>query len=318
MTCFHPLKAYRSAQVGERGKRLITFNPVKAYVEGSSFRLPCGQCTGCRADRAFQWAMRFGHEASLYESNLFCSLTYDNQHVPQDFSVKLRDYQLVVKRMRKHFGRSIRFGGCGEYGDTTGRPHYHFGFFNLDFADKKRVGERGGYPIYRSETLSALWPFGSHEIGKLTHESGGYIARYVFKKMTGERADSHYLRVSPVDGELHRVSPEFFTMSRRPGLGMAWFERFRSDAFPMETVIRDGEKIMRPAGGADFLIVDGRKVRPPQFYLSKLDQGSQEAIKRARKARSVQPAQRANSTPERLAVREEVHLARLQRLVREL
>lgn len=301
MTCFHPLKAYRSSQVGESGKRAVTFNPVKAYVEGSSFMLPCGQCTGCRADRAFQWSMRVAHEAKLYDSNLFLSLTYDEQHVPQDFSVKLRDYQLFIKRVRKHFGRSVRFVGCGEYGDTTFRPHYHFGIFNLDFSDKRQVGTRGGYPIYRSEILAELWPFGSHEIGRLTHESGGYIARYVFKKMTGERADSHYLRVSPIDGALHRVAPEFFTMSRRPGLGMGWFNRFASDAFP-----------------SDFLVVDGRKVRPPQFYLSKMDEGTQEAIKRRRKARAVQPAQRANSTSERLAVRKEVFEARVKRLSRPL
>lgn len=301
MACFHPLKGYRSSEVNpETGKRGITFNPTKRYVEGSSLLLPCGQCVGCRADRALQWSMRFGHEAKLYESNLFLSLTYDNQHVPQDYSVKLDHYQKFMKRLRKRFGRK-RFGGCGEYGDYNLRPHYHLGVFDLDLADKRQVAMRGNYPVFTSETLRELWPFGSHEIGRFTHEAGGYIARYIFKKMTGEKADEHYRRVSPIDGQVYQVAPEFFTMSRRPGIGQGWLEQFAGDAFP-----------------SDFVIVDGRKVRPATFYLSKQDEALQERIKRARKARAVKPEQKANSTPERLAVREQVQLERMKRLKRQL
>lgn len=302
MTCFHPLKAYRSREVNpETGKRLITFNPTKVYVEGSSLLLPCGQCSGCRSGRALEWSIRIGHEAKLHDESCFVTLTYDNQHVPKDYSVKLLDYQNFMKRLRSRCGAKVRFAGCGEYGETTFRPHYHLGLLGLDFADKRRVGKRGEHFVYTSEALRELWPFGDHEIGSLTPESGGYIARYIFKKMTGEKADSYYRRVSPVDGETYQVSPEFFTMSRRPGLGQAWFDRFATDAFP-----------------SDFLVVNGRKMRPPQFYLGKLSEDEQQVIKRRRKAFSVQPERRVDNTPERLAVREVCHTERLKRLSRPL
>ena len=96
--------------------------------------------------------------------------------------------------------------------------------------------------------------------------AGALVARYCLKKFTGKGADDHYSRVSPIDGQVHRVEPEFALMSRRPGLGTTWFEKFASDAFP-----------------SDFLIVDGRKVRPPGFYLRKLDEAAQQPIKRSRK-----------------------------------
>ena len=35
----------------------------------------------------------------------------------------------------------------------------------------------------------------------MTHASAAYVARYSMKKVTGKRADDHYWRVSPIDGE---------------------------------------------------------------------------------------------------------------------
>lgn len=302
LTCFSPLTAYRSlAADPTTGKHGIVFNPTKALIEGSSFKLPCGQCSGCRAGRAKEWAIRCGHEAKMHDRNCFLTLTYDNQQVPQDYSVRKREWQLLMKRVRKFAGAGVRFFGCGEYGDTTGRPHYHGLLFGFDFEDKKFWAKRDGHHVFKSDQLEKLWPFGMSEIGSVTPESAGYVARYCLKKFTGQQADDHYTRVSPIDGQVYRVEPEFALMSRRPGLGTTWFEKFAGDAFP-----------------SDFLIVDGRKVRPPGFYLRKLDEAAQQPIKRSRKRFSVQPAHRANSTKERLAVREQVFQSRMKRLVRSI
>lgn len=299
MTCYSPLTGYKAQERNpDTGKHRITFNPHKALVEGSSLKLPCGQCIGCRADRSQAWGVRCRHEARMHDASCFFTLTYDEQNVPHDYSVKLRHWQLFIDRTRKRTGlKGLRFAGGGEYGELGLRPHYHGLFFNYDFPDKRFIRKRNGYPVYSSELLGELWPFGSCELGSVTHASAEYCARYALKKITGKRADDHYWRVSPVDGEAHRVEPEFFTMSRRPGLGTAWFERFGSDAFP-----------------SDFLIVDGRRVKPPPFYLGKLDEAGQVPIKRARKRASVQPGARANNTPERLAVREFIKRDRMNRL----
>lgn len=302
MTCFYPLKAYRSAVRTSSGKRALTFNPLKAYVEGGGFAVPCGQCSGCRSARSEQWAVRCWHEAKMHEHNCFGTLTFSDEHLPSDYSVRKRDWQLFMKRFRaKVEVAGVKFAGVGEYGDETLRPHYHFLFFGYDFPDKKVFSVRNGNRVFKSELLEELWPFGMCELGEVTPKSAAYCARYSRKKITGDRADEHYWRRSPVDGEMHRVEPEFMLMSRRPGLGSAWFDHFASDAFP-----------------SDFVIVDGRKKRPPQYYLGKLAERDQEALKRRRKAFSVQPVQKANNTRERLAVREFIHDDRMSRLIRPL
>lgn len=318
MTCYHPLTALRSADRSATGKRPLVFSSADALIEGSFIKLPCGQCIGCRSDRSLEWSVRCGHEASLHDAKCFLTLTYDEENVPQDFSVDLRHWQLFMKRLRKRFGGSIRFFACGEYGDDGGRPHYHALLFGFDFPDKKRWAERNGYQTFKSDALAELWPYGLCEIGSVTHQSAGYVARYVQKKITGERADDHYSRVSPVDGVVYRVKPEFATMSLRPGIGATWFDRFKADAFP-----------------SDFLVVDGRKVRPPIFYLRKLAEQSvpavakpgrilsapksaDELVKRARRRAAARPEARANATPARLRVREVVKAARMSRLKRSL
>lgn len=248
--------------------------------------------------------MRCVHEAKMHPQNCFLTLTYDQQSVPVDYSVKLRDWQLFMKRLRDHVQPlRIRFYACGEYGDRSLRPHYHALIFNYDFPDKTfyRTNSQGDR-CYRSDLLNELWGHGTvNELGDVNFKTAGYVARYVMKKIGGDKASDHYRRVSPIDGNTYQVAPEFSVMSRRPGIGMTWFNKFKTDAFP-----------------SDFVIVDGRKVKPPNFYLYKMTEDEQEEIKRARKRLSIQPAQRANQTPERLAVREKVQSLRAKRLLRKL
>ena len=77
---------------------------------------------------------RCGHEQKMHEASCFFTLTYDDEHVPADYSVKLRDWQLFLKRTRKRTRvKGLRFAGGGEYGELGLRPHYHGLFFNYDF-----------------------------------------------------------------------------------------------------------------------------------------------------------------------------------------
>lgn len=240
------------------------------------------------------------HEASLYQSNSFITLTYDDQHVPQNYSVDVRQLQLFNKRLRKSLPQKIRFFASGEYGEQTLRPHYHSLIFNHDFPDKKLHAVRRGKRYYKSDKLNELWPFGQlNEITDLTYQSAAYVARYVFKKINGPLADDHYTRTSPIDGNTYRVSPEFVTMSRRPGIGTGWFNKFKSDIYP-----------------SDFLIVDGKKHPVPTFYVKLLEEDEQHKIKRSR---WVPPSKyAADNTKERLAVREEVRRSKMSQLKREL
>ena len=329
MPCFYPLKLSRSAEINPvTGKRPLVANTKFAAVEGSTVIVPCGRCRGCRARRAQEWTIRCQHEASLNgHNNCFVTLTYSDDHLPRDYSVNKRHLQLFMKRLRNRYGSNIRFFAAGEYGETTLRPHYHLLILNFDFPDKKFIRKRDTHRVYTSEALSELWPFGSHEIGSVTPASAGYVARYCIKKQSGPKADAHYHRISPVTGELHHVQPEFGNMSRRPGIGAGWFDKFHADAFP-----------------SDFVIVDGRKVLPPVYYLRKLQardeaaaaaraadpaaapepfrfsarKGEAERLQRKRKLNAAQPAAKADATPERLRVRETIQVEREKRLVRSL
>lgn len=318
MPCYCPNKAYAPLNPDVNGRRFV-FDATKALNPDNPVMLPCGQCIGCRGDRSASWQVRCMHEAQMHGASCFLTLTYSDEALPQDGSLKLRDVQLFLKRVRKRFGKGIRFFACGEYGDNTHRAHYHVLLFGFGFPDKRYHCERNGYRVFTSEALADLWPHGLHEIGSVTSQSAGYCAQYVYKKRNGIGADDHYMRVSPVDGATYRVAPEFSTMSRggrsgAGGLGESWFLKFARDLFP-----------------SDEVIVDGKRRRVPDYYLKLLDEPEADRVKRRRGRvgnryswdhsgpafRSAADAG-ANRTPERLKVREYLHADRLTRVVKTL
>jgi len=226
MPCYHPLQGWRG-NVGVSGKRSVVFRaPSRKGAE--SIVLPCGQCWGCRLERSRRWAMRCVHESELYQDNCLLTLTFDPAHLPVNGSVCVRDLQLFMKRLRKAYTDiRIRFFACGEYGEKFFRPHYHLLLFNFDFADKYRVEDTPtGFPQFMSESLSKIWGFGRATIGAVTFESAAYVARYIMKKVTGDAAASHY------DGR----KSEFIVMSRRPGIGRGFYDKFKSDMYPSDEV----------------------------------------------------------------------------------
>lgn len=206
----------------------------------------------------------------MHEASAFITPTFSDEHLPSDYSVSVRELQLWHKKLRNAYGE-FRFLSCGEYGEQGLRPHYHELLFGLDFPDKVlwSVSKRGER-LYRSEALERLWGKGRCLIGSVTLQSAGYCARYSMKKVTGSTAPEHYRRVHPLTGEVCQVRPEFIVMSRRPGLGASWFERFKGDAFP-----------------SDFLVVDGRKVPVPGYYLRKLEDAEKASISARRRAKGV-------------------------------
>lgn len=135
MTCYKPIKGYRSKDLSKNGKFYFTLKPSEAFYD-LHMEVPCGRCHGCRIQRSQQWAIRSFHEASLYASNCFITLTYNDQHNPKTLTV--RDFQLFMKRLRKKFvplnpyskekqneqykkfrkENAIRFFHCGEYGSV--------------------------------------------------------------------------------------------------------------------------------------------------------------------------------------------------------
>ncbi len=299
MPCYHSIPAWRSAQVGASGKQQITFKRQDGV--GFTLKLPCGQCRGCRLERSRQWAMRCVHEASLYESNCFVTLTYSDENLPEGGTLVKKHFQDFMKRLRfKYSDTAIRFFHCGEYGSRYGRPHYHACLFNFDFLDKELYKEVGGIPLYTSVALSQLWQHGFSTVGAVTFESAAYVARYIMKKVTGDRADEHYRRVDVVTGEVTNLLPEYTTMSRRPGIAREWYERYSEDVFP------DDEVVLR-----------GRSMNPPRYYdtLYEIEDPQAYSLLKSRRRRALERMS-SDLTPERMRVRERCQELAESRLIR--
>ena len=59
--------------------------------------------------------------------------------------------------------------------------------------------------------------------------------------------------------------PEYCTMSRKPGIGKTWFEKYQSDVYPHDYCEINGKKIPPPRYYDDLLKGDPEK--PSQAYL---------------------------------------------------
>lgn len=307
----------------KNGNRYVVFKPALGLPH-KELKLPCGRCIGCRLEYSRQWAMRCVHEASLYESNSFLTLTYNDENLPPDGSLDKSHFQKFMKRFRKLLDpHKIRFFGCGEYGtscltcgknendcnkdlshvfiETFGRPHFHACIFNYDFPDKQPYSKRDGVVLYTSEILQKLWPFGFVTIGDVTFESAAYVARYVTKKITGDLAETHYSRHCSYTGELYSITPEFPLMSRNPGIARDWYETYNGDL----------EK--------DFLTLRGNIMRPPKYYdylLHKTDEVTYDLKKSKRKKAALLQAH--DNTRARLDVKEKIKLKKFTQLPRGL
>lgn len=307
MVCFHPVKGYR-APGGQ-----VVFAKKHGYVD-LPVSVPCGQCNGCRLEKSRQWAMRIMHESSLYRDNVFLTLTYRDECLPENASLELRDWQLFMKRLKKRQkGKRVRFYHCGEYGDTTHRPHYHAILFDQDFADKVFLKmTETGKPLYTSAFLDEVWGLGDCYIGDVTFESAAYCGRYVMKKLTGARKSEYGSR-----------EPEYSTMSRRPGIGSPWLKKWKTDVFPNDFCVFNGKRVRVPKAYDQLMVQEEEKLghwttdyTGFPIFMPSLQRTASELRRGQRKQNALKHTE--DNSPERLAVREEIQRLRVQRLARSL
>ncbi|QCQ84964.1 replication initiator protein [Blackfly microvirus SF02] len=295
MTCYGPTIAYYSKELNPTGKRSLVFNKQLSQ-SGIPIKLPCGQCIGCRMEKARQWAVRCMHEKRMHPTSLsaFLTLTYSDEFLPEGNTLVKRDLQLFMKRLRLERPAGVRFFACGEYGDQRQRAHYHVLLFNEGFPDRRLYSKsKAGHDQYTSKELDALWGLGACYIGEVTYESCAYVARYIMKKVSGDPARDYYQTLTP-DGVLIDRVPEFVTMSRRPGIGFTWFQKHHGEAFQHDSII-----------------ANGKEAPIPSYYnklYEKLDPNH--LIRLKRKRRLLQVLRKPDNTKARLRIRETVALAK--------
>lgn len=267
-------------------------------------QITCGRCIGCMLQRSSEWATRCMHESRMHAANSFVTLTYDDSHVPR--SLYYPHFQDFIRSLRKRSKRAIRFYMSGEYGSQTMRPHYHACLFGIDFTDDRVYYRKSpaGNRLYKSEFLDSVWGMGLCSIGELTHQSAGYCARYITKKLSD---DEHRLdRIDPETGEVFKLTPEFSRMSLKPGIGATFFDKFHAEILDWDQVV-----------------VNGKTSKPPRFYLERARKNSQfqfqvDDIKYDREVAANEPERVRDRCPARLAVREVVTKARISNLNRVL
>lgn len=225
MSCYNPLSAWYGKDVNpETGKRPIVFHPSQAFTD-LPVELPCGKCEGCRADQSLMWSIRAYHESQEHERNCFVTLTYDDSNYPADGCINKRDLQLFFKRLRKEIAPvKCRYIACGEYGDTTGRAHYHALLFGVDFRDYRRV--MLGSTMYTHPVLEKCWGKGQVAVDSMSMASICYTCGYVFKKIG--------------------ATDTFNLMSRRPGIGKNWLEKYLGDLQRIGKVVIEGREYAIP------------------------------------------------------------------------
>lgn len=272
--------------------------------------------------------------------NSFITLTFDDEH--NKITLVKDMFPKFIKRLRKWHSKfrynplkgewyerpkdckphPIRYFQCGEYGETCrecdkpvklcqcdvfkpgpGRPHHHACIFGWNWPDKvlTEVSENG-MCYYESEQLAKLWTFGRHIIGELTWESAAYVARYCCKKITGEAAEKHYQKLDRESGEILQLVPEFVTMSRRPGIGQQWFEKYGGTVHTNDSITHEG-----------------RSLKVPKYYDRKCEQADKEVISRVKELRIERMSRHADdNTLLRLRSREKVKKRQCKILERNL
>lgn len=170
----------------------------KPYSQGVS-EYGCGQCMPCRINRSRLWVGRMLLESYEHPASSFVTLTYNEENKP-DGLVK-KHLQGFLKRLRQEVApRKFRYYAVGEYGEESGRPHYHAILFGI-------------YPS-EEKAIERCWKMGFIMLGTFSSASGSYVAGYVVKGLTKSGHPSLLGR-----------EPEFALMSRKPGLGIGVVKR---------------------------------------------------------------------------------------------
>lgn len=231
-----------------------------------------------------------------WKRNSFITLTYADDALTfggaEHGILVPRDLTLFWKRLRKS-GISFRYFACGEYGDKLNRPHYHAIIFGYDFPDKTYLRTKNGNHYYHSPSLNRIWGHGDCVVGDATFESASYVARYVMKKRLGNTRGTY---------EEEGITPEFVVMSRRPGIGADYYDRFESDIFPRDQIFSRNTV-----------------ATPPRYFTERYKKShpleSEDLI-----ARRVERAQAnwENNEPRRLRIRERVKRSATKSLIRDL
>lgn len=270
-------------------------------AETRSIEVGCGSCVLCRKQRAGELSTRIQHEAHLHEVTCVITGTYRDDALPPFGSLSrahadkfLQDLRNTARRQWK---QTLRYDMIGEYSPEKRRPHFHAAAFGIWPPDAKFFKEsRGGNRMYESEQLNKCWPHGRILFEEFSPAAALYLSNHQAFKLRGRALDES-LQVRDQLGQLvGHLEPEYHLMSRRPGIGAGFFELH-------------GAQML--ANG--FTVAGKCKTSIPRFYKRLAERRPELAEHLEEVKHQAELAARAdaeNRTADRLAVREQVEIAR--------
>lgn len=238
-------------------------------LAGRIQQIPCGKCIQCRLSYSREWANRCMLELKTSANAYFLTLTYSDEYLqfapfcdPSSGELSTRPalipkhFTNFMKRLRKRCAEmgqeGQRFFACGEYGGETLRPHYHAIIYNLplELLENSHVfpDSSDEAPLWTAPELSKLWPFGHVVFGDVNWQTCAYVARYVVKKAKGKDRAAQ-IKAHDMLG-LPQFPEEFVRMSRRPGIGREYYERYKDRIYLTDEVflpVKGEIQVLQPA-----------------------------------------------------------------------
>lgn len=204
-------------------------------VNDRYFEVPCGKCLACLTNKRNDWAFRLQQEHRASLGACFVTLTYHPKFCPD--GLEKTHVQLFMKRLRKRFGKKLRYYAVGEYGtQKTQRPHYHIILFHYDQELRLSTTQ-----ISKAWTNRKAESIGIVDIRPLNYARIMYATKYVIDR--GNENDNG------------RAKP-FMLCSRAYGLGLNY--------------LSDGMADWHRKGKRNYTLVHGEKRRLPRYYKEKL------------------------------------------------
>ena len=212
----------------------------------------CRHCFACSLNYSAEWATRIMFEAKYHEHNYFITLTYDEEHLPIKEKMQMGEWEFendgtwtgtlepdhmdkfkkslrrYLEYHKKHQGVKIFY--CGEYGETTGRPHYHAILMNcpLDITQFYDTHIDKNYKAHwKSKEIDKLWKHGIHDIAECEWSCAAYVARYCAKKWNKQADPLEYYSMGKI--------PEFVRMS--DNIGIQYFQEHKDEIYKTDSVI---------------------------------------------------------------------------------
>lgn len=157
------------------------------YLKNQQYLVPCGKCYACRSTYRDNWVYRLKNHLSVVKKGIFLTLSYNDISLPRDMSVSVKDVQLFMKRLRKHYpSGTISYFVASEYGDKNLRPHYHILLFGIECPTSNYMRIKLSNHIAKN-----IWKKGYCFVGDLNEKTIKYTTKYILKD-TMQNKDKQY------------------------------------------------------------------------------------------------------------------------------